>query len=74
MVNETLSSIKKYLPERWAADTAAQLGVSESLVKKVANGDRNNTEVLDHLIAIALEGKEKSILRLNKLAELNSDL
>jgi len=61
MADDTKPKIPtEYLPENWRKLGAEKFDLSESTIGKVASGARNNDDVYDFLLRLAVDGKEKA--------------
>ncbi|SEM65585.1 hypothetical protein SAMN05192574_101354 [Mucilaginibacter gossypiicola] len=61
MADDTKPKIPtEYLPENWRKLGAEKFDLSESTIGKVASGARNNDDVFDYLLDLAVKGKQKA--------------
>jgi hypothetical protein len=62
--------LKKHLPKGWAETVSLMTGKSRRLVEYVAAGDRENEDVLDHLLILAATNKRTKSIQKKRFKKL----
>jgi hypothetical protein len=70
MTPELLEKLKRSLPPKGIKTIAEKLNLSEDMVRKVLNNDKNNENVIDAAIELAKEYKEKQEERIQTINSL----